>query len=270
LLALGPGAAAWLTTAASHGTQRLRAKMRQAVEFAAVYGDQLVDGALATAAEAGRFAEGDLGAILRHQRHTSSQPSQVVHINEAQSLPARDRPLEGGEPMTATSQELEAEVDRLAGRLRLPYLRRAAAEVIPTGRSQRWDPGEVLRAVLAEEAAGRDAAGLANRRRRAGFPTGKTFDSWDTDASSVPTATEQALRSLEWIRRAENLAVIGPSGTKHVAPAGSPGPRRRRRRPDRDLVQHPRPRPAGAPPPRRRQRRQGHPTGDPRRPDRHR
>jgi DNA replication protein DnaC len=115
--------------------------------------------------------------------------------------------------MTATSQELEAEVDRLAGRLRLPYLRRAAAEVIPTGRSQRWDPGEVLRAVLAEEAAGRDAAGLANRRRRAGFPTGKTFDSWDTDASSVPTATEQALRSLEWIRRAENLAVIGPSGT---------------------------------------------------------
>jgi hypothetical protein len=85
-LALGPGAAAWLTTAASHGTQRLRAKMRQAVEFAAVYGDQLVDGALATAAEAGRFAEGDLGAILRHQRHTSSQPSQVVHINEAQSL----------------------------------------------------------------------------------------------------------------------------------------------------------------------------------------
>jgi DNA replication protein DnaC len=115
--------------------------------------------------------------------------------------------------MTATSQELEAEVDRLAGRLRLPYLRRAAAEVIPTGRSQRWDPGEVLRAVLAEKAAGRDAAGLANRRRRAGFPTGKTFDSWDTDASSVPTATEQALRSLEWIRRAENLAVIGPSGT---------------------------------------------------------
>lgn len=115
--------------------------------------------------------------------------------------------------MTATSQELEAEVDRLAGRLRLPYLRRAAAEVIPTGRSQRWDPGEVLRVVLAEEAAGRDAAGLANRRRRAGFPTGKTFDSWDTDASSVPTATEQALRSLEWIRRAENLAVVGPSGT---------------------------------------------------------
>jgi DNA replication protein DnaC len=172
--------------------------------------------------------------------------------------------------MTATSQELEAEVDRLAGRLRLPYLRRAAAEVIPTGRSQRWDPGEVLRAVLAEEAAGRDAAGLANRRRRAGFPTGKTFDSWDTDASSVPTATEQALRSLEWIRRAENLAVIGPSGTgkSHLLEALGHAAV------DDGLtvtwLEHPRPRPAGAPPPRRRQRRQGHPTGDPRRPDRHR
>jgi len=41
---------------------------------------------------------------------------------------------------TTTSQELEADVDRLAGRLRLPYLRRAAAEMIPTGRSQRFRP----------------------------------------------------------------------------------------------------------------------------------
>jgi DNA replication protein DnaC len=28
-----------------------------------------------------------------------------------------------------------------------------------------------------------------------------------------PAATQQALRTLEWIRRAENLAVVGPSGT---------------------------------------------------------
>lgn len=60
--------------------------MRQAVEFAAVYGDQAVDTALGTAAEAGRFAEGDLAAILRHQRQTGHQPASVVHINEAQSL----------------------------------------------------------------------------------------------------------------------------------------------------------------------------------------
>lgn len=85
-LALGPGAAAWLTTAASHGTERLRAKMAEAVEFAAVYGHDPVDAALATAAEAGRFAEGDLAAILRHQRQRAGQPSSVVHINEAQSL----------------------------------------------------------------------------------------------------------------------------------------------------------------------------------------
>ena len=100
--------------------------------------------------------------------------------------------------------------------------RRAPAIAVSAPCGRRGDPHRPVAAVgpgrSAARGAGRksrrrDAAGLANRRRRAGFPTGKTFDSWDTDASSVPTATEQALRSLEWIRRAENLAVAGPSGT---------------------------------------------------------
>ncbi len=114
--------------------------------------------------------------------------------------------------MTTTTQ-LADEVIALAKRLRLPYLRKAAAEVLPTAKAQRWDPAEVVRVLLLEEAEGRDAATIANRRRRAGFPAGKTFDSWRPDASTVPAATQQALRTLEWIRRAENLAVVGPSGT---------------------------------------------------------
>ncbi|MEX2549384.1 MAG: IS21 family transposase, partial [Nitriliruptoraceae bacterium] len=71
-LALGPGAAAWLTNAAAAGTARVRMKMNQAVEFAAVYGEQEVDAALAAAAEAGRFAEKDLASILRHRRRVES------------------------------------------------------------------------------------------------------------------------------------------------------------------------------------------------------
>src|SRR5947208_1320449 len=34
-----------------------------------------------------------------------------------------------------------------------------------------------------------------------------------TGESSISTATQQALASLEWISRAENLAISGPSGT---------------------------------------------------------
>ena len=112
-----------------------------------------------------------------------------------------------------TSQQLTAEVDALARRLRLPYLRKAAADVLPTAKAQRWDPAEILRVLLEEEAQGRDAATIRNRRRRAGFPSGKTFESWHEQASSIPAPTQQALRTLEWIERGENLAVVGPSGT---------------------------------------------------------
>jgi DNA replication protein DnaC len=112
-----------------------------------------------------------------------------------------------------TSDQLHAEVEALARRLRLPYLRKAAVEVLPTAKAQRWDPAEVIRVLLTEEADGRDAATIRNRRRRASFPTSKTFDSWREGASSISAATQQALRTLEWIRRAENLAVVGPSGT---------------------------------------------------------
>lgn len=116
--------------------------------------------------------------------------------------------------MTASkSQALNAEVEALARRLRLPYLRKAAQDVLPTAKAQRWDPGEVVRVLLEEEANGRDAATIRNRRRRAAFPTGKTFDTWRDASSTIPAATQQALRTLEWIRRAENLAVVGPSGT---------------------------------------------------------
>ena len=54
---------------------------------------------------------------------------------------------------------------------------------------------------------------LATRRKAAGFPTGKTFDAWDPAASSIPAPTQQALRTLEWVHRRENLVVCGPSGT---------------------------------------------------------
>jgi DNA replication protein DnaC len=106
-----------------------------------------------------------------------------------------------------------AEAIELSRRLKLPYLRRALTDLVPTAKAQRWDPAEVVRVLLAEEAAGRDAANLRTRRKRAGFPAGKTFGDWDETASSIPRPTQDALKTLEWVTRRENLCVCGPSGT---------------------------------------------------------
>jgi len=108
---------------------------------------------------------------------------------------------------------LPEELTALLRRMRLPYLRTAAPEVLATARAQRWEPAETLRVLLAEEVRGRDEATRATRRRTAGLPAGKTFSSWREADSSIPAATQQALATLEWIGRAENLAVTGPSGT---------------------------------------------------------
>lgn len=98
-------------------------------------------------------------------------------------------------------------------RMRLPYLRAAAPEVLATAKAQRWDPAEVLRVLLAEEIRGRDDATRRARRKAAGLPAGKTFDSWRETDSSIPPATQTGLATLEWVHRAENLAIAGPSGT---------------------------------------------------------
>lgn len=108
---------------------------------------------------------------------------------------------------------LPEDVEQLLRRLRLPHIRRHAPEVVATAKAQRWEPVEVLRALLSEEAAGRERSALATRRAAAAFPTGKTFQAWQPDASSIPAPTQQALRTLEWVGRRENLVVCGPSGT---------------------------------------------------------
>lgn len=118
-----------------------------------------------------------------------------------------------GPAVAAPSTQALEEVIALTRRLRMPYLRSAALDVVPTARAQRWDPAELLRVLLSEEITGRDQATLRTRRRQANFPAGKTFAVWDETRCSIPSATQQALRSLEWIDRHENLCICGPSGT---------------------------------------------------------
>ncbi|MCU0281947.1 MAG: IS21 family transposase [Acidimicrobiia bacterium] len=66
-LAVGPGAERWLIAAAAAGTARVRRKMAEAVALAKLHGPDAVDEALARAAGAGRFSDGDLAAILAHR-----------------------------------------------------------------------------------------------------------------------------------------------------------------------------------------------------------
>ncbi|MFD5661105.1 IS21-like element helper ATPase IstB [Streptomyces hirsutus] len=119
----------------------------------------------------------------------------------------------GPVPPPPQAPPIPAELESVLKRMRFPYLRRAAPDILATARSQRWDPAEVVRILLEEEIKGRDAATKRNHRKQANLPTGKTFDSWQENLSSIPAPTQQALMTLEWVHRAENLAASGPSGT---------------------------------------------------------
>jgi transposase len=83
-LALGPGAASWLTEAAAAGARRVRPKMAEAVALAKLHGVAQVDRALGTAAIASRFAENDLISILAH--HAGREPAEPTRAGEDHSL----------------------------------------------------------------------------------------------------------------------------------------------------------------------------------------
>ena len=115
--------------------------------------------------------------------------------------------------MAIATTVLDPVVEDLLRRLRMPHARAEAGELVATAKAQRWEPVEVIKALLTHEVTGRAQRMLAARRKRAGLPTGKTFATWDETASSIPVPTQQALRTLEWVKRWENLAVCGPAGT---------------------------------------------------------
>ena len=184
-------------------------------------GTPAVDWALGHAAVNGRFAHTDLASILNAHPPTThpARPAESRSLAQgtsgwaqiSQAHPVGHRGVEGGR--VSAAPELPVEVEQLMRQLKMPYARALAPELIATAKAQRWDPAEVIKALFVEEVAGRGRSMLATRRKAAGFPTGKTFHAWDPTASSIPAPTQQALRTLEWVHRRENLVVCGPSGT---------------------------------------------------------
>src|SRR6187551_648172 len=92
-------------------------------------------------------------------------------------------------------------------------MRQLAPELLVTAKTQRWKPEEFLRTLVEAEITARDASNARTRRRLACFPVTKTLEDFDVAASSIPAATFDYLSSLEWVRAAENLCLIGPAGT---------------------------------------------------------
>lgn len=102
-LALGPGAHAWLVEAAAAGAQRVRSKMTAALELAALVGTEAVDAALGVAATAGRFAEGDLLAIVEHRANGASIAALVIADEDHSAQPGTSAWAAFGTP-TPTDQ----------------------------------------------------------------------------------------------------------------------------------------------------------------------
>jgi hypothetical protein len=92
-LQIGAGAEAWLIAAAAAGATRLRRKLAEAVDLAKLHGHEQVDEALRAAADAGRFADGDLAAILAH--HGGEVIAFPARASEQQSLQRSTRSWEG-------------------------------------------------------------------------------------------------------------------------------------------------------------------------------
>jgi DNA replication protein DnaC len=116
--------------------------------------------------------------------------------------------------VTATSPPpLPADLAEGLKRLKMAAMRRLAPELLVTAKTQRWKPEEFLRTLVEAEIAARDASNARTRLRAAAFPVTKTLQEFDVAASSVPPATFAYLSSLEWVRAAENLCMIGPAGT---------------------------------------------------------
>jgi len=115
--------------------------------------------------------------------------------------------------VTAGPPALPADLEDGLRRLKLAAMRRLTPELLVTAKTQRWAPEEFLRTLVEAEITARDASNARNRLKSAAFPVIKTLEEFDVRTSSIPPATFDYLASLEWIRAAENLALLGPAGT---------------------------------------------------------
>jgi DNA replication protein DnaC len=112
-----------------------------------------------------------------------------------------------------TPPTLPADLEAGLRRLRLAAIRREAPELLLTAKTQRWAPEELLRTLIDTEIAARDRSNVVNRLTAARFPVTKTLEEFNLAESSITAKSHDYLITLDWVRQANNLCLVGPAGT---------------------------------------------------------
>ena len=98
--------------------------------------------------------------------------------------------------------------------LRMPGIARSFETLGRQAREEKWTYEDYLHEVLATEQTSRIDSAIRSRLRDARFPEPKTLDSFDFGAAEGLDATRLVeLARCEWVRKANNLLLVGPIGT---------------------------------------------------------
>jgi DNA replication protein DnaC len=98
--------------------------------------------------------------------------------------------------------------------LKMPGLARAFETLGRQAREEKWTFEDYLHEVLAAEQTSRADSAVRNRLRDARFPEAKVLDAFDfTVAEGIDRAQIAELARCEWVRKANNVLLVGPIGT---------------------------------------------------------
>ena len=107
--------------------------------------------------------------------------------------------------------------------LRLPAIKSYWAERAKLAETHHWSYGEFLADLLDMELAGREQRRLQEIIRQSKLPATKTLSNFDFSANGTINAAQikQFSQDALWLSQAENLILLGPSGTgkTHLASA---------------------------------------------------
>jgi DNA replication protein DnaC len=98
--------------------------------------------------------------------------------------------------------------------LKMPGLSRSFEMLGRQAREEKWTYEDYLHEVLATEQSSRIDSAIRSRLRDARFPEAKTLDNFNFAAADGVDAKQFAeLARCEWVRKANNVLLVGPIGT---------------------------------------------------------
>jgi len=116
-----------------------------------------------------------------------------------------------------------AELPALLRSLRLPTIGNMWQSLLAQAEDEQWSHAHYLSVLCEHEANERESRRIARFTRESGLPISKTITSFDFHTEMIPyKARIEALSSTcDWVERADNLLIFGPSGVgkTHLAAA---------------------------------------------------